>query len=302
MKKDENLNRYPLKSLEIIYRDKELVVVNKPAGLLVHRSAMDRHETQFALQMTREQVGGRVFPVHRLDRPTSGLLVFALNRHGARELSRQFENKQVKKVYLAVVRGYLQGAGTIDHGLENIKKGKIKTKVTCDTIPPLHGNGFEGATTVQGQVSQGKEQKKDRTALPCSKQAAITDYVNLATVELPVRVDKYPTSRYSLVALYPGTGRRHQLRRHMKHISHPIVGDTIYGKSRHNDFFKHTLHCKGLLLCAVNISFVHPVTGTKINLWARPDDRFQGVLDRLGWKDALANFKKNANNLSQAPH
>ena len=291
LKTYNNLEELGPERLEIIYQDKDLVVVNKPAGLLVHKSAMDRHETRFALQMTREQIGQRVFPAHRLDKPTSGLLVFALNRNAAREISLQFQKKQVKKAYLAVVRGYLQGTGIIDHGLKNIKKGKFKNRVSHGIGQTVHKNGYPQCNTACGQNPDGRGQQGESMEPLCSKQSAVTDYTGLATVELPVCVDRYPTARYSLVALYPGTGRRHQLRRHMKHISHPIVGDTIYGKSSHNDFFKNKLHCKGLLLCAVNICFFHPVTGTKINLWATPNTWFELALTHLGWEDAVVNFK-----------
>lgn len=293
MKTYENLEEFGPERLEIIYQDKDLVVVNKPAGLLVHKSAMDRHETQFALQMTREQIGQRVFPVHRLDKPTSGLLVFALNRNAAREISLQFQENQVKKVYLAVVRGYLQGTGIIDHWLKNIKKGKLKNRFTHGGSQTVHKNGYPQCNTACEQSPDGRGYQGGSMEPLCPKQSAVTNYTGLATVELPVCVDRYPTSRYSLVALYPGTGRRHQLRRHMKHIFHPIVGDTIYGKSCHNDFFKNKFYCKGLLLCAVNICFSHPVTGTKINLWAPPDKRFQLALTRLGWEGAVVNFNKS---------
>lgn len=291
MKTYANLKPPGPEKLEIIYQDKDLVVVNKPAGLLVHKSAMDTHETQFALQMTRDQIGQQVFPVHRLDKPTSGLLLFALNRNAARKISLQFQKHQVKKVYLAVVRGYLQGSGTIDHCLKNIKKGKSNRPqyVRCTSQPFNHIGPLKCGITCQTTSVEGGRQE-DR-GLFCAKQSAVTDYAGLATVELPVCVETYPTTRYSLVALYPGTGRRHQLRRHMKHLSHPIVGDTAYGKSRHNKFFKNQLHCKGLLLCAVSLSFVHPVTGKSINLWATPDMRFQRVIAQLGWKDVVKKFR-----------
>ncbi|MDP3904583.1 MAG: pseudouridine synthase, partial [Methylococcaceae bacterium] len=72
--------------MDILYQDEQLVAVNKPAGLLVHRSEIDRHETQFAVQMLRDQLGQKVFPVHRLDKPTAGVLLFALNPVAARQM------------------------------------------------------------------------------------------------------------------------------------------------------------------------------------------------------------------------
>ena len=101
--------------LEIIYQDADCVVVNKPAGMLVHRSWLDRHETQFVMQTLRDQIGQHDYPVHRLDRPTSGALLFALSSAAAHEFSLQFEQQHVHKTYWAVVRGTLTGSGLIIH-------------------------------------------------------------------------------------------------------------------------------------------------------------------------------------------
>ena len=287
--------------LEIIYQDNDIVAIHKPAGLLVHKSAMDRHETRFALQMTRDHIGQRVFPVHRLDKPTSGVLLFALNPDAARKLSLQFQENQVKKTYLAVVRGYLQGTGTIDHPLKNIKKGRANHSSSgyksrpCMDSPCPNGQGDEVNPDIQNtspfQQDLNILEKNSAGLQGRAKQRAVTDYAGVATVDLPMRVDKYPSSRYSLVALCPGTGRRHQLRRHMKHISHPIVGDTVYGKSCHNDFFKNQFQCRRLLLCALNITFFHPVTEKKMVLRAMPDTGFQQIILRLGWHDAAMQSK-----------
>ncbi|HDL4615575.1 TPA: tRNA pseudouridine(65) synthase TruC, partial [Mannheimia haemolytica] len=95
-------------TLDILYQDNSLIAINKPAGVLVHRSWLDKHETVFAMQTLRDQIGQHVFPIHRLDRPTSGVLLFALNSETARIMSEQFEQHLVQKTYLAVVRGYLQ--------------------------------------------------------------------------------------------------------------------------------------------------------------------------------------------------
>jgi tRNA pseudouridine65 synthase len=203
--------------------------------------------------MVRNQTGSHVFPVHRLDRPTSGVLLFARNRETAAQMAKLFELSQIQKSYLAVVRGHVEGEGTICHPLKNIKH-KIDSK---------------------------------KTDAPPRVDEATTDFLSLARVELPVAVDRYPTTRYSLVKLWPKTGRRHQLRRHMKHIFHPIVGDTVYGKSTHNRFFENHLDCKGLLLTARELSFIHPVTREPITISAPLEDRFQTLITRLGWDHAL---------------
>ncbi|VEB42842.1 tRNA pseudouridine synthase C [Chromobacterium violaceum] len=92
-------------------------------------------------------------------------------------------------------------------------------------------------------------------------QPAVTDYRTLARVELPIMVERYPTSRYSLLELEPQTGRKHQLRRHLKHIAHPIIGDSTHGKGRHNRMFADQLDCRRMLLACVEMRLTHPITG-----------------------------------------
>ncbi|MEZ5451798.1 MAG: tRNA pseudouridine(65) synthase TruC [Thiothrix sp.] len=210
--------------LEILYRDEYLVAINKPSGLLVHRSLIDRHETQFAIQLTRDQIGQKVFPVHRLDKPTSGVLLFALDSDTTRLLTEQFTANLVQKTYLAVVRGYTEESGIIDYPL----------KEELDKIADANAD-------------------QDKPA-----QVAITHYRRLATVELPYPVGRYPTARYSLLELRPKTGRKHQLRRHLKHIFHPIVGDTTHGDGKHNALFREKFACQRLLLHAASIQLQHP--------------------------------------------
>lgn len=225
--------------LEILYRDEYLVAINKPSGLLVHRSLIDRHETQFAIQLTRDQIGQKVYPVHRLDKPTSGVLLFALDSDTARLLTEQFMAGQVQKTYLAIVRGYTDEAGIIDYPL----------KEELDRIADAQAD-------------------PDKVA-----QQAITHYRRLATVELPLPVGRYTSARYSLLELQPKTGRKHQLRRHMKHIFHPIVGDTTHGDGKQNAFFREQFACQRLLLHAQAMQFLHPHAHEKIGIDASvPDD------------------------------
>src|SRR5690554_1571518 len=101
-----------------LYRDDWLLAVHKPAGLLVHRSPIDRHETEFALQYARQLNGGaHVYPCHRLDRPTSGLLLFARDPDTASAFGKALMAGQVQKSYLALVRGWAAEQGVIDHPL-----------------------------------------------------------------------------------------------------------------------------------------------------------------------------------------
>ncbi|HAV13722.1 MAG TPA: hypothetical protein DCX06_09590 [Opitutae bacterium] len=91
--------------LEIIYADDDYIAINKPSGLLVHRTSLDKHATEFALQLLRDQIGQEVFPCHRLDRPTSGVLLFALNADALRHAQHEFAERRVSKVYHAITRG-----------------------------------------------------------------------------------------------------------------------------------------------------------------------------------------------------
>ncbi len=237
-------------NLPILYRDDFFVAIHKPQGLLVHRSPIDKYETQFALQMVRNQINQEVYPLHRLDRPTSGVLLFGLSSEIAHKMQLLFQEGKVEKKYHAIVRGFISEQGTIDHPLRDIKDKYIK--------------------------------KRDQEEV-VSREAQ-TEFERLEQIELPYSVDRYPTSRYSLVELSPKTGRRHQLRRHMKHLSHPIIGDPKYGKSRHNNFFREELKVSGLLLSAVNLSFQHPISKEKIVIQSNLDERFRELYAKFGWK------------------
>jgi len=240
--------------MDILYQDEQLVAVNKPAGLLVHRSDIDRHETQFAVQMLRDQLGQKVFPVHRLDKPTAGVLLFALNADAARQMMDVFMGVGVKKTYLAIVRGHTAEQEIIDYPL----------KEQLDKMTDARANQHKAA------------------------QSAVTHYQRLATTELLFPVGRYPTSRYSLLSLTPETGRKHQLRRHMKHIFHPIIGDTSHGDGVQNAFFRKHFDCHQLLLAATQLSFAHPSSSESISINAPLDAVFSRILGELGWQESLA--------------
>jgi tRNA pseudouridine65 synthase len=236
--------------LDILYRDDCLIAINKPAGLLVHRSNIDRHETRFAVQLLRDQIGQRVHPLHRLDKGTSGVLLFALDAESAREVGGQFQRDEVSKSYLAIVRGWPPDAGVIDHALSR----------QFDDYGRRPGTDNESA------------------ALP-----AVTEYRRLATVELPDAVDRYPTARYALMELQPRTGRQHQLRRHMKHIAHPIIGDATWGKGIHNRYFQQRFNCGRLLLACTAVELRHPQDGRALSIAAPLEHGFASVVSALGW-------------------
>ncbi len=236
-------------NLPILFQDSDLIVINKPAGLLVHRTGLDRYETQFAMQLLRDQIGSHVFPVHRLDRPTSGALVFARSSEMAREMAVEFAERRVHKKYLAVVRGAMETATTVDHPLRE----------EHDDITD----------------------KQARTDKPA--QDAVTLIEPLAQVEFPVFVDRYPTSRYSLVRATPYTGRKHQIRRHLSHIHHPVIGDVNHGKGKHNRFFQDTFGIRRLLLACTEIGFFHPRDKSEIKIQAPLAAEFFDLLQKLNW-------------------
>jgi tRNA pseudouridine65 synthase len=234
-------------SLQIIYQDKFIIAIHKPAGLLVHKSPIDKHETLYAMKLLRNQIGQWVYPVHRLDKPTSGLLLFALHSEIASQINESFEKRMINKTYKAIVRGYTPESGTIDHALKEIAAFKHLQKMV--------------------------EQKKPQEANTC--------FETLDRFELPISDGRFPSSRYSLVSLKPTTGRKHQLRRHMKHISHPIIGDVKYGKGSHNRLFQEKFHSNRLLLAATELSFNHPVLNEQMDLTCPLEDSFSNTLEKL---------------------
>ena len=236
----------PITALEIIYRDEFLVAVYKPAGLLVHRSEIDRRETRFAVQLLRDQLGQRVHTVHRLDKPTSGLMLFALNTEDATRLSLDFQEQKISKQYSALVRGFMPEQGHIDYAYA----------LRYDPLDP--------ATHDQSR-----------------KLAAVTHYRCARQFEVDIPLGRYPSARFSVLELKPKTGRKHQLRRHMKHLSHPIAGDTTYGDGRQNQWMRTHLNCHRLMLCATHLSFLHPRSGETIEMNVKPDASFSDVVNTI---------------------
>lgn len=233
--------------LEILYQDESMVAINKPSGLLVHRSPIDKHETRFAIQLTRDQIGQRVYPVHRLDKPTSGVLLFALSSEVAALLTQQFTDKTISKTYWAVVRGYTEDSGVVDYALQEQLDKMTDRLVSPDKAP----------------------------------QEAVTEYLSLGRSELPYPVGRYQTARYSLVELSPKTGRKHQLRRHMKHIFHPIIGDTSHGDGKQNTFLRDTFGLSRLMLHAKSLQLTHPMTGELLHIQAGITEEFSDMLAKL---------------------
>lgn len=230
-------------NLEVLYQDQDYIAVSKPAGLLVHQTALASAEELNAVQILKDQTKENIFPVHRLDRPTSGVLIFAKSSIAAQKLADEFLGRRVEKKYLAVVRGAFKKEIHLDYPLTKEIADKDKNKV----------------------------------------QEAQTFFKPLATVELKEKVERYSTSRYSLVEAIPLTGRTHQIRRHLKHLSHPIIGDVNHGNGKHNRFFTEKFNSKRLLLACTEISFQHPATNQKISVKSPLAEDFSEVLEKLGW-------------------
>ncbi len=213
--------------LTLLYRDEHLVVADKPSGLLVHRGWGD--DECVALTLVRDAVGAYVYPVHRLDRGTSGALVFALDAGVASALHGAFESGGVEKRYLALVRGRPPEQGLVDH-----------------PIPRR-----EGGPRVEARTS----------------------FRLVATS---------PVERCSLVEARPETGRLHQVRRHLKHAGHPVLGDANYGKGALNRHYRDVFGLGRLALHAVSIAFAHPVSGMALRIEAPVPAELGQVLAALG--------------------
>jgi len=237
--------------IEILFEDDDIVAIHKPAGLLVHRSYLARRERFFAMQLTRDKVGCHVFPVHRLDRPTSGVLLFAKSSEMAHNLCEQFAAKTVDKHYLALVRGNMHTADTLDYPL----------KQELDALGD-------------------KDVDPNKAA-----QEAVTSYQPLLNTEIPFPSGRYASSRYGLVKLMPHTGRKHQLRRHMAHLRHPIVGDTTHGDGKQNKFFREHFEINRLWLIAKHLSFDHPRTGVRVNIETKLESQWLILFDAFGWDE-----------------
>lgn len=186
----------------ILHRDSRCVAVDKPSGVATHRGWADDDDA--LLQRVRDEVNAYVYPVNRLDRGASGIVLFALDRDAARAFAGAWETAE--KAYLAITRGHPPGELVIDHA-----------------IPRAPGE---------------------------QRVPAVTQVRLLETF-----------GRYALVEARPRTGRLHQIRRHLKHISCPLIGDVRYGKGEHNRIFRaqHGLH--RLALHATSLTVAHPDGG-----------------------------------------
>jgi len=227
--------------LDILFEDEHLVVIDKPAGLLVHRTRQAFGEDENALIQLRDQLDHWVAPVHRLDRATSGCLLFAKNEQVLPQLKSLFMEREIQKTYLCIVRGIpAEKEGLIDHPLTSERSGRLQEAQSRYTI------------------LEETEQDFDTTG-------------------------RYPTSRYSMLEVELLTGRTHQIRRHMAHIRHYILGDRKHGDNRQNHYFETHFGLQYLLLHSWKLGFTHPLTQASLKLTCAPPLHFQSVAEKLGW-------------------
>ena len=294
---DDEVNAAPPAPIAILSDDGDVLVVSKPAGLLVHRTSIAAGETDSLIDRLTAQLtlsgtlpeGASVRAAHRLDRATSGAMVLSRSAAGVRALCAAFAARQPRKWYVCVVRGWMPapGRGRIETPLkvfdlanDRRKREKRRAEKTCK------GGGHLGDSDVLGESSE--QQHSSPPAPPTvTKQDASTEWIELARVEVPWRVGSqrsaHATSRYSLVAASPRTGRTHQIRRHLRKIDHPIVGDTQYGDLRHNRAFKSRLDSHRLLLHARSLRFVSPSTNEQCVATAPIPPEMLRLFEQFGW-------------------
>lgn len=239
----------PEGKVELLYQDEYLIAVHKPAGLLVHPSWIAPAKTPHLVGLLKQALGGiKIHPVHRLDRATSGVMLFALDPETTRRLQRQFVERDISKTYHCLVRGWAEDEGTIDHALKPVHDKIADARANPDKAP----------------------------------KEAVTHFRCVRRIELPIPVGRYPAARYSLIEARPKTGRKHQIRRHFKHALHPLVGDTRYGEGRHNRLFREHFDCHRLLLMATHLQFRHPYTDELLSISARPGPDVEQLFRRIG--------------------
>jgi len=221
----------------LLHADDCLAVFAKPSGLLVHRGWGDDDVT--ATDLAREALGAPVSPVHRLDRGTSGVLVFTHTAEATACLQRAFDAGAVEKTYLALVRGTPPDDGIVDHPIPRREDGP--------RVPAL-------------------THFRTRFRVPDGPAQHLAPDIR----------------RVSLVEARPRTGRLHQVRRHMKHLHHPLIGDANYGKGPLNRAFAEAIGLRRLALHALSLRLPHPQTGAILVFTAALPEDLATPFARLG--------------------
>ena len=224
---DDFIDAALTRPLQIVYRDENYVAVFKPAGLIVHRSDSTLTHEPVLLQSLRDQLHSHLYPVHRLDRPTAGLILFGLNGAAAAKMVELFTNRKVAKYYQALVGGLTPDAGLIDLPLG--------AKPDDDWAQANHNDRLP----------------KD----------ALTQFETLARFQGSWKNPTNQPFQFSLLEIKPMTGRSHQIRRHLNHIGHPVIGDHRHGDPKHNDMVLEATGVVRMLLTSMRLDFRHPYSG-----------------------------------------
>lgn len=244
---DDFIGETLTRPLHVLYQDEHLIAVFKPAGLIVHRSKMTLPHEPVLLQALRDQIGQFVYPVHRLDRPTAGIVLFGLHSEAAARMVQRFTDRQISKYYQALVRGYTDDTFVVDRPLQD-----------------KFGEEWEPGSTDENPY-----------------QEARTEFQCLGRFNVPWESNGFPSSRYSLLEIKPITGRWHQIRRHLNHVANPVIGDHRHGDHRHNQMMHQKTGVYRMLLTAVRVDFRHPYTDEILTIASGRGSEFDKAIEAL---------------------
>jgi tRNA pseudouridine65 synthase len=228
---------------QVVYEDADVMAVNKPPGLLTHPSPLDPSAATSLVTALRESRGEQLYPCHRLDRATSGVILFAKNKPALAAVNAAFAELRMVKLYLGLVRGWIRESVRVDYPL---------------TL---------------------EEPRQRGGALP--QQDAVTLVMPVQWYEHPTPSGRYSTTRLTLCEISPQTGRRHQIRRHFAHLRHPLVGDTTHGDGKLNVWARLLFHRPRLFLHASELTLSHPVSGRRVRICADPDSHWSDSINTL---------------------
>lgn len=238
-------------NIKIIFSDDNLLVLDKPAGILVHPTQANENNTlvNFLIEKYPEVKNldwpdmTRIGVVHRLDKDTSGVIVMAKNPEILAKLQSQFKDREIQKTYLALVLGKIEKDGKIEAAIE---RGEAGTQKVIDFT-----YSFD-----------------KKTARP-----AITFYK-------PIKYYRYDNNDLTLLEVQPKTGRMHQIRTHLKYLGFPIIGDSLYNIKPSRQISKK-LNLNRQFLHAEKLEFIHPMTNKKINFESELPDNLQNILNNI---------------------
>ncbi|MDA0882662.1 MAG: pseudouridine synthase [Bacteroidetes bacterium] len=237
----------PFEASWILWQDDDYLAAWKPNHLLVHKTHLDFYTKDSLRDRIQRETGEAWEPCHRLDKPTSGIVLFAKGKEVLHDVQKQFIEMSIKKRYLALMRGF------VPECVENERPLRAENEL--------------------------------------EEKSAHTIFEQLASIELPWSVGKYPHSRYSLVNVYPQTGRYHQIRQHAAQLRHPIIGDHRHGDVKHNSYFKTHFTPGALYLHAYQLEFKHHNGITK-SISAPLPYFWTSFFEGAGWIDRF-DFKFN---------